>query len=136
MNSGQRRPTPSAEDVEAFAVMTVGAHSYGLALQAHRDGGPRPGSADPLLKARRACKGRVMPVDQQFRDSPLMRLIRLVDLVGPCQLAERIELADALVKVAREVDPKLAEARPKPAPAPAPEPVARRQRRDIDDMED
>lgn len=120
--TGPRRPHPSAEDVERYQNLVAGAASYGRSLLAWRQGG-RPGSAELLFRTLKASRGCVMPVAQQFRDSALVRLIRLVDRMTPLTLADRANLAQELLDLVRLVDPSVDTSTP-PGTVRQAEPVA------------
>jgi len=91
-----RRPHPSADDVLLFEQFVEAVDHYVRRMRAHRDAGERQPSADPMLKARKACRERVMPRSQQVRGSPLLRLLTSAELVGPMTLEQRVEGVEAL----------------------------------------
>lgn len=139
-----RRPvTPAADDVEAFEQLVTAATDYAARLKAWREGGEPNGvpSGEMLFKARARCRNKVLPVDQQRRDAPLVRLLRLVDQVANMPKAERARAADELLDLARKSGGSAPSAAAAAAPIPAPsagqahERPARR-RRDIHDFDD
>lgn len=62
-------------------------------------------SADPLLKAAKGCSKLTLPVGQQMRDSPIVRVLRLVErwavLSPEDRRAKAAELRDLATEAAK-----------------------------------
>lgn len=61
-----RNPEPPGEDMRRWRALVTAA--------------AKPDAVSAIAKARRRCRERVLPADQQFVGSPLYQLARLTDL--------------------------------------------------------
>ena len=124
---------PTADDRERFERLVIAASAYGHALVAYdRELGGKP-SGKRLFEARKRCRHAIMPADQQFRESELHRLIKLVDLLASSSEGARVFAGRDLARQADKVAKLLGVEADTPARIIDDEPPARRSRRDIDD---
>lgn len=116
---------PTLEESRRWALFVDACEKHGEALLAYDQAG-RAGKipvADRMNAARRLTKRKVMPVDQQRKDSPLHRLLQLAESWAPMTLTERLNWAQRLRDMAKAARPVLA----------TPDPQEQRRRADIFD---
>lgn len=119
---------PSSEDLATYATFIRQADTYGRALIGFEAGGKAPSTWGALFAARRRCKLRVLPADQQYRGSPLARLLVLVDRIVTMPLADRCGQGAPILALTDQLRQHF-----ESAGVPAIEPPLRRHRADIDD---
>ena len=124
---------PTADDRERFERLVIAAVGYGHGLVAYaRELGGKP-SPKRLFEARKRCKFATMPADQFVRESPLHRLLKLVDKLASSSERQREAMGGELARLADQVAKLLGVEADPPARIIDDAPPARRYRRDIDD---
>lgn len=90
---------PSVEELAIWETVCWAAMSHAQQVRAWPKRLP---SADPLLKARKACRNTTLPIGQQMQGAPIVRLLRLIDQWAALGPDDRRLKADDLYDLAAE----------------------------------